>query len=124
MDLAQTIKARETLEMLRVKALHNEFSGKPFYRDPEDHSCMCVIGSLLPPHVHEAIELAGDDSCGIGILLRSSYSHLLPDTGLSADQLSRLQRAHDDLWRYEDRKRSNSETQNVVSQLLAETLDW
>ncbi|MDP9155310.1 MAG: hypothetical protein M3O74_13780 [Pseudomonadota bacterium] len=95
--------ARLTLERVRVKALHNEFSGQPFYRNKD--GCHCAIGEITTPDVLEQIHVYGKLETAVGALECVPFykgateinvlDRLVEQTGLSIEQLDALQSAHD-----------------------------
>jgi hypothetical protein len=106
MNIEQIRLARRTLEQIRVRALHNEFSGKPRYRDL--NGCLCAVGALMPADVLDKIASSKNNESSIGGIIFTppftSPHHrvrliqvLADETGLDRWDIKDLQQTHDNV---------------------------
>jgi hypothetical protein len=106
MNIEQLRLARRTLEQIRVRALHNEFSGKPRYRDL--NGCLCAVGALMPDFVLDKIADSKNNESSIGGLVftppgDSPYRRvrviqvIVEETGLGRGDIKDLQQTHDNV---------------------------
>jgi hypothetical protein len=102
MKVTNIALARATLERIRVKAIHNEFSGAGRYHD-KNTGCLCVIGSIMPPSMFEVAAREHNGSPIDGFYVRRHGAEglelasdaLARETGIPSGMLASLQIEHD-----------------------------